>query len=89
MSSTQSRIASLSATISHHTQLLDTFLASNNLPHPSFDSDGPSDLQLAPHLEQSRAAILQATQELNDLLQGPRDLLFNHTVRPSPSPFAH
>ena len=46
----------------------------------SFETDGPVTLSLSPEVEQSRMIILQASQELNDLLQGPRDLLFNHQV---------
>ena len=81
MSSPQSRIAELSTTIAQHTQKIDDYLAANNLPHPSFEADGPVDLGLPPEIEKSRTAALQASQELNDLLQGPRDLLFNHQVR--------
>jgi hypothetical protein len=75
-------IAELAATVAQHTQAIDTYLAENNLPYPSFDADGPADLGLPPDLELSRAIVLQASQELNDLLQGPRELLFNHHVRP-------
>ncbi|CAO2648170.1 Nn.00g090920.m01.CDS01 [Neocucurbitaria sp. VM-36] len=78
MSSSQSRIAELAATIAQHTQRIDKYLAEKGLPYPSFDADGPDDLGLPPDLEPSRTAALQASQELNDLLQGPRELLFNH-----------
>jgi hypothetical protein len=81
MSSSQSRVAELAATIAHHTQRIDSFLAENSLPYPTFDENGPADLQLPLELEQSRTNVLQASQELNDLLQGPRNLLFNHHVR--------
>jgi hypothetical protein len=80
MSFSQSRIAQLATIIANQTQQIDTFLADSRLPHPSFDSDGPVELGLPPNLEQARIAVLQATQELNDLLQGPRDLLMNHEV---------
>jgi hypothetical protein len=66
--------------VAQHTQTIDNYLAKKGLPYPSFDADGPADLGLPPHIEQSRTAALQASQELNDLLQGPRDLLFNHHV---------
>jgi hypothetical protein len=81
MSSSQSRIAELAAAVTEHTQQIDKYLAEKNLPYPSFDIDGPVDLLLPPDLEKSRVVALQASQELNDLLQGPRDLLFNHQVR--------
>ncbi|EUC41662.1 hypothetical protein COCMIDRAFT_8664 [Bipolaris oryzae ATCC 44560] len=78
MSSPSSRIAELAATIVHHTTRVDKFLSGNSLPQPSFDSHGPVDLGLPSEIEESRVAVLQATQELNDLLQGPRELIFNH-----------
>lgn len=81
MSSSQSRIAELAAAVAQHTQRIDNYLSEKRLPYPSFDADGPADLGLPPDLEQSRTVALQASQELNDLLQGPRDLLFNHQVR--------
>ena len=81
MSLPQSRIAELAAAVAQHTQKIDNFLTANRLPYPSFDTHGPADLGLPPEIEQSRIAALQASQELNDLLQGPRDLLFNHHVR--------
>jgi hypothetical protein len=81
MSSPQSRIAELAAAIAQHTQRVDDYLTNNGLPHPSFHVDGPDDFELPPELEESRSIILQASQELNDLLQKPKDLLFNHQVR--------
>lgn len=81
MSSSQSRIAELSEAIATHSRLVDEYLSNNNLPQPSFDADGPSNFDLPPEIEGSRAQVLAATQELNDLLQGPRNLLFNHEVR--------
>lgn len=83
MSSSQSRIAELAAAVAQHTQKIDNYLSANHLPYPSFDVQGPVDLRLPPEIEQSRTAALQASQELNDLLQGPRELLFNHQVRKS------
>jgi hypothetical protein len=83
MSTSQSRIAQLASTVATCTQQIDDYLAQNSLPYPSFEADGPVDLGLPPHLEQLRGAVLEATQELNDLLLGPRDLIFNHHVRHS------
>ncbi|KAI1205456.1 putative O-methyltransferase [Annulohypoxylon truncatum] len=80
MSSTQSRIAELAATVATHTNRIDSYLSKKGLPYPSFGADGPSDLNLPPEIEQSRRAVLEASQELNDLLQGPRNLLSNHEV---------
>jgi len=81
--SSPSRIAELSAVVASHTKQIDDYLTENGLLQPSFDANGPVDLQLPPQLEQARAIVLQASQELNDLLQGPRDILFNHHVSPS------
>ncbi|KAF7536866.1 hypothetical protein G7054_g4162 [Neopestalotiopsis clavispora] len=78
MSPSQSKIGELSETIATHSRLVDDYLSKNSLPQPSFDADGPSQLNLPPNIEESRAKVLAATQELNDLLQGPRNLLFNH-----------
>lgn len=81
MSLSPSRIVELATTVAQHTQQIDSYLAEKGLPYPSFEANGPADLSLPPHIEQSRTVALQASQELNDLLQGPRDLLFNHEVR--------
>jgi len=83
MPSSQSHIAGLAAAVAHHTKRVDDYLSEHNLPHPSFDVNSPTDLQLPPDIEASRIAVLRASQELNDIdvLQHPRDLLFNHHVR--------
>jgi hypothetical protein len=78
MSIPQSRIATLSSTIAHHTHLVDAYLTSHALPQPSFAASGPADIHLPSEIEASRSAVLSATQELNDLLQGPHDLLWKH-----------
>lgn len=80
MASSQSRVAELAATVAQNTQLIDSYLADKDLPYPSFDATGPTDLGLPPDLDEARVAVLQATQELNDLLQGPRNLVENHQV---------
>jgi hypothetical protein len=85
MSSSRSKIADLATRVAIHTQKVDAYLAEKSLPQPSFDEDGPLDLGLPADIEQSRIIVLQATQELNDLLKGPRDLLFEHHVRRSVS----
>ncbi|KAH7312620.1 putative O-methyltransferase [Stachybotrys elegans] len=78
MASSSSRIAELATAVATHTQLINIYLAEKGLPQPSFDGNGTVDFNLPPELEQSRLAAIEATQELNDLLQGPRDLIFNH-----------
>ena len=76
MASRQSRIAELANTVAQHTQRVDNYLAEKGLPYPSFEADGPLDLGLPPEVEESRDIVLQAS----DLLQGPRDLLFNRQI---------
>jgi len=76
----RSRIAELAAAVAQHTQCVDDYLTENSLPHPSFHVDGPAELELPPEIEEARRLVLQASQELNDLLQKPKDLLFNHQV---------
>jgi hypothetical protein len=80
MSSKPTRIAELAAVVASHTRQIDDYINTQGLPQPSFDTTGPAELQLPPQLEQARTIVLQATQELNDLLQGPRELIFNHHV---------
>lgn len=80
MASRQSRVAELANTVAQHTQLVDNYLAEKGLPYQSFKVDEPFNLRLPPEVEESREIVLQASQELNGLLQGPRDLLFNHQV---------
>ncbi|KAH0593368.1 hypothetical protein MHUMG1_08824 [Metarhizium humberi] len=78
MASSQSRLAELANAVAVHTQRIDSYLCDKALPLPSFAADSPVDLGLPPELEQSRLAVLEASQELNDLLQGPTDISFNH-----------
>ncbi|KAI0521562.1 putative O-methyltransferase [Xylaria bambusicola] len=66
-----SRIDHLAATISANTNAITTYLDQNNLPHPSFDADGPITLNLSSQVERARSAAINALQELLDLLQGP------------------
>jgi hypothetical protein len=70
-----SRIAELAAQISSNTQKIDNYLAANSLPPPSFDESGPVNLKLSAEIEGARSAVLNATAELQALLQGPDGLL--------------
>ncbi|KAI1455388.1 putative O-methyltransferase [Annulohypoxylon moriforme] len=65
------RIDQLAATISANTNTITDYLDDNNLPHPSFDADGPITLNLSPRAERARSTAIDALQELLDLLQGP------------------
>ncbi|OTA81647.1 hypothetical protein M434DRAFT_25216 [Hypoxylon sp. CO27-5] len=67
----------LATTISSHSYIIDEYLTSMEL-HPSFEVDCPVDLHYPDCVEKSRLKIIEATQELNDLLQGPKELVLNH-----------
>jgi hypothetical protein len=51
MASSQSRIAELATIVADHTQRVDNYLAEKGLPHPSFEVDGPIDMELPPEIE--------------------------------------
>lgn len=70
-----SRIAELAALVSSNTAIVDEYLASNSLPTPSFDENGPVNLQLSPEAETARNAAIDASMELQALLLGPENLL--------------
>lgn len=66
------RLAELAASIHTHVQRIDTWYASKNLASPNFDEEYPDDLPAEIH--QARNAVLIATDELNDLILGPRQI---------------
>ena len=69
------RIAKLTVQISSNTQKIDDYLAANSLPPPSFDEGGPANLNLSTEIYAARRAVLNASAELQELLQGPSELL--------------
>lgn len=77
MSST-SRISELALLIRQHTCKIDEFLSSRGLLTPSFGLD--TALLLPDALLESQNAILQATDELNALVQGPVPFLMNMVI---------
>lgn len=80
MASSPSRIAALAAQIAEGTNRIDSYLQSNGIPGPSFDVDAPEDLNLTPELQDTKASVLAANEELQELLIGPRMLMFSHHV---------
>ncbi|TEY80408.1 hypothetical protein BOTCAL_0038g00060 [Botryotinia calthae] len=54
-----------------HTSKVDEYLASNNIPFPSFDVSCPLQLSLPPDVQASRNAVLEASDELTALMLGP------------------
>ncbi|KAL9119451.1 MAG: hypothetical protein Q9187_003998, partial [Circinaria calcarea] len=70
-SANTSRIVQLAAAIQSHTIKVDAYLTTHGLPSLSFDAEIPS---LPPDTEASRISILEATDEMADLMLGPRQL---------------
>ncbi|KAI0376103.1 putative O-methyltransferase [Hypomontagnella monticulosa] len=70
------RIDQLAATISANTNTISNYLDQNDLPHPSFNVDGPITLNLSIEAERARSTAIDALQELLDLLQGPIACMF-------------
>lgn len=66
------RIVELAKRIQQRTLDIDIYLQQNDLPTPSFDEDGPSDLNLSSgEMAKARSDVLEATLELHDLILGP------------------
>lgn len=73
-----SRIAELASIIARKTAKVDEYLQSHDRPSPSFDVDCPPDLGIPPHateIEEARMEAIEASIELQELLQGPASLL--------------
>ena len=75
-----SRISELAALIRLKTDKLDTYFSSNGLPPLSFDHDFAQGT-LPLDVEEARDAILQATDEMHDLMLGPRQLAEGMPIR--------
>lgn len=73
--SSPSRIAELASIIHRETDKIDAYLASNNLPTPSFDVSCPPKLFLPDEIQASRDAVLEASDELSALMLGPVESL--------------
>ena len=74
------RIQELARIISTNTDQIDQFLASQGQAPPSFDIDAPETLNLPSALQTSRDQVIEATTELKELLQGPKELLLSNSV---------
>lgn len=85
---TTPRIVELSAIIAEKTKVVDAYFAKNGIPTPSFDIDGPPRVQIPPNEKEASAAhiaVLDATEELHQLLTGPSAMLMSMSVRTLPS----
>lgn len=65
------RIAELATIIHNETLKVDAYLTLEKLPTPSFEVSCPSRLPLPLHIQAAQEAILEATDELTVLIQGP------------------
>lgn len=73
-----SRIAELASLVTTTTAILDSYLAENGKPSPSFNINAPVNLGIAPEaekIEKARVTALSACIELHDLLLGPQKLM--------------
>lgn len=71
------RIQELASIISTQTTLFHRGLTSRNLLSPSFDAESLLAIALDP--EETRLAIIDAANELCDLLLNPFDLIHHHS----------
>ncbi|KAF2873316.1 O-methyltransferas-like protein [Massariosphaeria phaeospora] len=70
------RIEELAEHINTNTQKVSQYLESHSLPQPSFDEDGPVDLQInSQEVDNARREAINNCYELLDLLQGPKALV--------------
>lgn len=77
------RIVELSSRIAANTAKLNDYLVSNNLPTLSFDINAPTESLISKEnteLEAARVAVIDDTQELRNLMLGPREYLMSFTV---------
>ncbi|KAE9993411.1 hypothetical protein EG327_005182 [Venturia inaequalis] len=73
-----SRLSELTAIISTNTKTIEQYLANNDLPPLSFDVDAAKDFPVPStndEIQKARRAVVNATQELHDLMVGPREHL--------------
>lgn len=76
-----SRIAELASIIKENTSLVESYFASNGIPTPTFDTDASPKNLLEAAIAKPRQAILEATDELHALMQGPAGVLAGQSVR--------
>ena len=74
------RIADLAAAIHSNTTKLDEYLKAQGIKSPSFDIDAPEKLDLPPAIAGLREHILDATDELHHIVQGPVQYLTGFDV---------
>ena len=81
-----SRISELSSIISTNTETLDKWFTDNNRPLPSFEADGPLlEDDFPPEIAQTKLIVEDASDELRQLMMGPRKLMHDALVNQSMS----
>ena len=76
-------IRELAAIIAENTATVTRYLTDQGLPQPSFALDGPLQSQIPPEaveIENARVAVIDATQQLRNLMLGPMDYITSFTV---------
>ena len=71
-----SRLIELTEIIAANTKKIDEFFKSEGKPELSFTADGPGDFPVPSsntEIQEARRAVVNATQELHDLMVGPRE----------------
>ncbi|KAI0838265.1 S-adenosyl-L-methionine-dependent methyltransferase [Hypoxylon sp. FL0890] len=69
-----SKMIALAQKISMETEKVEAYFKENGLRAPGFDVDSPSDFPKMPDdISRSRREVIHATQELQDLMVGPRE----------------
>lgn len=64
----------LAQKIASETEKVEAYFKNNDLLTPSFDADAPGDFPIMPDdVSRSRREVIHATQELHDLMVGPRE----------------
>ena len=81
MERSTNRITELAAMISQKTEQISFYLSEHNLSPPSFDVDAP--LILPEVLRSARKAVVEASEELKSLMQGPKEATKSEIVSPS------
>lgn len=84
----RTKIVELASIIYEHTQKIDTYLTSQNLPTPSFNSAYPPKLSLPLGIQNGQEAVLEASDEITALMLGPAGCIAHQSVRASISRFS-
>jgi len=71
-------LTTLATTIAENTKIITDYLLLKNLPAPSFDVNGLTELPISPADKEAwtaRSKVVSATRELHDLTVGPKESL--------------